>query len=579
MPLSITGIATGGDFSATDACGSTLAVGANCNVGITFTPSEDGVRNNALQVTDNAPGSPQVVALIGTGVGAPQVTGLPANLTFTVQPVGSISSSQTVTLTNSGNAPLMVTSIAASGDFAQTDTCGSIVSAGGNCTMNVTFTPTATGNRMGTLTIADNASNSPQTVTLSGTGTPAPLAITASSGSMTYGGTPPTITPGYSGFVNGDTAGSLTTPPTCSTTVTSQSPVGSYSTNCSGAVDSNYTISYVPGNVTVGKASLTITASNGTMTYGGTPPAVTPSYSPFAGSDTVASLTTAPTCSTTATSSTPAGTDTGANTCSGAVDPNYSFTYVTGNVTVSKATPTITWATPASITSGTALSSTQLDATASVPGTFVYSPAAGTTPAAGMDTLSVTFTPTDTTDYNTATATVTLAVADFTFTAPSGSSTSATAPPGQPATYTLSVGGEGGMSGTVTFTCTGAPSEATCTVSPNPVTAGNSATNVTVSVTTTAASFSAPRSRPLPPVPPLSPGLRGLLMLALVLAAMAWGIVRRNLPGLSRWKTTMAPLAAGLLLTLAVAGCGGGGGGGGGAVRRPTLEHPPGPTR
>ncbi len=75
-----------------------------------------------------------------------------------------------------------------------------------------------------------------------------------------------------------------------------------------------------------------------------------------------------------------------------------------------KATPTITWATPAAITYGTALTSTQLDATASVPGTFVYSPAAGTVPKAGSDTLSVTFTPTDTTDYTSATATTTLVV-------------------------------------------------------------------------------------------------------------------------------------------------------------------------
>ncbi len=140
------------------------------------------------------------------------------------------------------------------------------------------------------------------------------LVITASSASMTYGGTPPTITPSYSGFVNGDTAASLTTQPTCSTTATSHSPAGSYPSTCSGAVDSNYTITYVQGNVTVGKASLTITASSGTMTYGGTPPTVTPSYSAFAGSDTVASLTTAPTCSTTASSSTPGGDRPGANT-------------------------------------------------------------------------------------------------------------------------------------------------------------------------------------------------------------------------------------------------------------------------
>ena len=81
-----------------------------------------------------------------------------------------------------------------------------------------------------------------------------------------------------------------------------------------------------------------------------------------------------------------------------------------GSTTSVKTTPTITWATPAAITYGTALSSTQLDATASVPGTFTYTPAAGTVLAAGSQLLSVTFTPTDTTDYNTATASVTLNV-------------------------------------------------------------------------------------------------------------------------------------------------------------------------
>ncbi len=70
----------------------------------------------------------------------------------------------------------------------------------------------------------------------------------------------------------------------------------------------------------------------------------------------------------------------------------------------------ITWASPASITYGTALSATQLNATASVPGTLVYTPAAGNIPAAGNDTLSVTFTPTDTVNYTTGTKTVTLTV-------------------------------------------------------------------------------------------------------------------------------------------------------------------------
>ncbi|MFZ1083503.1 MAG: hypothetical protein WAN35_00910, partial [Terracidiphilus sp.] len=76
-----------------------------------------------------------------------------------------------------------------------------------------------------------------------------------------------------------------------------------------------------------------------------------------------------------------------------------------------KTTPVITWSTPASVLVGTALSATQLDATSSVAGTFVYTPAAGTVESvAGPVTLNVTFTPSDTTDYNTATASVTLTV-------------------------------------------------------------------------------------------------------------------------------------------------------------------------
>ena len=72
--------------------------------------------------------------------------------------------------------------------------------------------------------------------------------------------------------------------------------------------------------------------------------------------------------------------------------------------------PVLTWAAPAAITQGTALGATQLNATANVPGTFVYSPAAGTVLAVGTHTLSVTFTPTDLTRYTTATATQTLVV-------------------------------------------------------------------------------------------------------------------------------------------------------------------------
>jgi hypothetical protein len=89
---------------------------------------------------------------------------------------------------------------------------------------------------------------------------------------------------------------------------------------------------------------------------------------------------------------------------------DYATATATVTLTVNQATPTIAWATPSAIILGTALSATQLDATASVPGNFVYNLAPGATPPVGNDTLSVTFTPTDNVDYATATATVTLTV-------------------------------------------------------------------------------------------------------------------------------------------------------------------------
>jgi len=89
---------------------------------------------------------------------------------------------------------------------------------------------------------------------------------------------------------------------------------------------------------------------------------------------------------------------------------DYAGTTATVPLTVNKAVPVITWAAPASITYGTALSATQLNARCSVTGTFVYSPAAGTVLAVGVQTLHVTLTPNNTTNYTTATATQTLTV-------------------------------------------------------------------------------------------------------------------------------------------------------------------------
>jgi hypothetical protein len=92
----------------------------------------------------------------------------PTSLTFSNQAVGTTSSVQSVTLTNSGNAALTITGVATIGDFGQTNACGSSLAAA-HCSINVTFTPTTAGTRLGMLTTT-NAGGSPDGVTLSGTG-------------------------------------------------------------------------------------------------------------------------------------------------------------------------------------------------------------------------------------------------------------------------------------------------------------------------------------------------------------------------------------------------------------------------
>ena len=181
--LNVTGIAITGtnskDFAETNSCGS-LAPLATCTLSVTFSPTIVGNESANVSITDNASNSPQSVPLAGTGVmgSAPSVTLSTGSLTFATQLVGTSSASQVVTLTNTGNATLTITSLTSSGDFAQTNTCGSSVAAGANCTISVTFTPTNINTRSGAITIVDNATGSPQSVTLTGKGTYVLLAPT-----------------------------------------------------------------------------------------------------------------------------------------------------------------------------------------------------------------------------------------------------------------------------------------------------------------------------------------------------------------------------------------------------------------
>jgi hypothetical protein len=174
--------------------------------------------------------------------------------------------------------------------------------------------------------------------------TPAPLTITANNQTKVYGAAVPALTASYTGFVNGDTSASLTTLPTLTTRATAGSHVAGspYAISASGAVDPNYTISYVAGSLTVTTAPLTITVNNQAKVYGAALPTLTASYTGFVNGDTAASLTTAPTVTTTATAASTVAGSPYAVSASGAVDSDYAISYVAGSLTVTPAPLTIT---------------------------------------------------------------------------------------------------------------------------------------------------------------------------------------------------------------------------------------------
>lgn len=178
------------DFHQTSTtCGETLAVGASCTVQVTFQPTVAGPLAASLEVTDDAPGSPQSATLSGTGTAAPVATLSTMTLTFASQGVGTQSAGQMVMLTNTGTATMNIEGISITGpnlaDFAQTNTCGATVAASANCTITVKFTPSASGSRTASLTIDDDAPGNPHSVALAGTGQVQPTA-TPSANMLTF---------------------------------------------------------------------------------------------------------------------------------------------------------------------------------------------------------------------------------------------------------------------------------------------------------------------------------------------------------------------------------------------------------
>jgi len=174
--LVVSSVATSGDFSETDNCVGSVAVGSSCTVDVFFKPTQTGTRTGTLTITDNnhgISGSQQTDPLTGTGAN-PGATLSVTTLAFGNQGIGNTSSAKKVTLTSSGTTSLMNISIAITGtnaaDFTGTNNCPATLKVDSKCTIGITFTPTVLAAESATLQVTDNAANSPQAIALTGTG-------------------------------------------------------------------------------------------------------------------------------------------------------------------------------------------------------------------------------------------------------------------------------------------------------------------------------------------------------------------------------------------------------------------------
>jgi hypothetical protein len=267
--LNLTTPVATGDFQVVQlsgSCGVLLAPSSSCVVGVTFTPTASGPRTGTLSVSTNAPSLPVIqVSLTGTGAPAVVPTGIislafvsPATGNFGNQTVGTTGAAETVTLSNTAAAALSVTNIAVvpavtgNTDFAITPGSGSCatafpfnLAAGASCSIQVTFTPSASGLESATLQVTGSSSNSPQSVALTGTGMAAGT-----------GGTDFNITPNnFSGGVSVIQGGTASYP-------MSVAPVGAYSGTVTFTVTglptgSSWSVS--PNPLTLNGATQTVT--------------------------------------------------------------------------------------------------------------------------------------------------------------------------------------------------------------------------------------------------------------------------------------------------------------------------------
>ena len=176
-------------FTIANGCG-TVAPAGSCTIDVAFAPTTVGAKSASVSIAHNAAGSSLGVTLTGTAVPppAPIAVVAPASLPFGNQAV-STSATRVITVTNTGNANLIVSSVTLTGDTSFTiasNTCATVIAAG-SCTINVRFLPTTLGPKSGSVSVTHNALGSPSIVSLSGTAVPPLTTFSLPPGPIAFG--------------------------------------------------------------------------------------------------------------------------------------------------------------------------------------------------------------------------------------------------------------------------------------------------------------------------------------------------------------------------------------------------------
>jgi Abnormal spindle-like microcephaly-assoc'd, ASPM-SPD-2-Hydin/Beta-propeller repeat len=465
--ITFSSIAASAQFGETDNCGTSLAASSSCTVNVTFTPAATGAQTGTLTLTDSDPSSPQTVGLSGTGInGTPQAALSPATVAFGNQTVNTTSSAQVVVLSNPGTAALSITGVSITGahptNFADTSACGSSLAAGSSCNISVNFTPASAASFSASLSVADNASGSPQAASLTGTGTLAQAALS----------------PSALAFPN-TTVGSTATAISTTLTNSGNATLNISSIALTGANQGDFTISAnTCGATLAASAACTISVT----------------FSPASVASFTAAISVTDDATGSPQSTTLSGTGVAALVPQAALSPT-SLSFGNQNTGTTSAAQTVTLS-----NSGTAaLTITSISIGGTNAGNFAISANnCGTALAASAScSISLTFAPTAATSY-TATISATdnaagspqaatlsgsgVAPADFTV---SSTTATQTVNPGSLASYSLVIASSGStFSSPVTLSVAGLPRGATASFAPTAVTPGNSSASSIMTVQT-----------------------------------------------------------------------------------------------